>query len=215
MPGTVHEISLRMGSLDKNGQSNMRSLEDGVIFLRLSHRRGWIADRRFIQISIHDDDCNETPDQNCFDTTTELVMREISDYVDVSAFDISDDVSLGGTSISSASFATPSTIILARRRPVRHKKAADSRSGMIVQHHKNDKEQGYVRLTSSQDEALSVDSKKVDSNSGNDSTTNSSNSRSQQRPSTFLMRVTAPKGLKILDAPFSGKHFNERPTGSF
>lgn len=201
MPGTVHEISLRMGSLDKNGQSNMRSLEDGVIFLRLSHRRGWIADRRFSQISIHDDNGDRKSDQNQFDTTTELVMKEISDYVDVSAFDISDDMSLGGTSISSASFTTPSTIILARRRPVRHKKAADSRSGMIVQHHTNDKVQGYVRLTSSQDEALSVDTKKVDSNNGNDSTTNSSNSRSQQKPSTYLMRVTAPKGLKILDAP--------------
>ena len=34
-------ISLRMGS-------GMAGLEDGVVYLRLSHRKGWIADRRYI-----------------------------------------------------------------------------------------------------------------------------------------------------------------------
>jgi hypothetical protein len=203
MPGTVHEISLRMGSLDKNGQSPIRSLEDGVVFLRLSHRRGWIADRRFIQMSIHEDD----GDKNRVDSLesnhliAELVMKEIPDYVDVTTFDISDDMSLGGTSISSASFATPSTIILSRRRPVRHKKAKDSRSGMIVQHKVNDKEQGYVRLSASEADDSDVDIKKADSMNIDDSNVNASNSSSLQKPSVYLMRVTAPRGLKMLDAP--------------
>jgi hypothetical protein len=202
MPGTVLEISLRMGSLDKNGQSHMRSLEDGVVFLRLSHRRGWIADRRFVPMSINAvGDCPPDQNQNSNHSCVELVMKEIPDYVDVSSFDISDDMSLGGTSISSASFATPSTIILSRRRSVRHKKVDDSRSGMVVQHKVN-KDQGYVRLASSQDEESTVDdTKKIDGGNGNDSTINSSNCSSQQKPSVYLMRVIAPKGLKILDAP--------------
>ena len=45
MPGTVHQISLR---LKCNSESNLTAIDatDGVVYLRLSHRRGWLADRR-------------------------------------------------------------------------------------------------------------------------------------------------------------------------
>ena len=63
LPDTVQEISLRIGSVFTGGDvskdsvqpcpdlpsaSFNTSLEDGVVYLRLSHKKGWIADRRRI-----------------------------------------------------------------------------------------------------------------------------------------------------------------------
>ena len=64
LPDTVQEISLRIGSvvssygesntdksstqshIDLASLANPTSLQDGVVYLRLSHKKGWIADRR-------------------------------------------------------------------------------------------------------------------------------------------------------------------------
>ena len=225
LPGTVHEISLRMGSLDHSGNSN--GMEDGIIYLRLSHRRGWIADRRFVTSFHHEHimarhryhygrtmlGSNENPS-----ISLELVMREVSDYVDVSSFGIRDDVSLGGTSISSNSISTPANVIRTRLRPTRRREKDDIRNGMIVQSTKMIPSrmtkigEGGDSLPSSDLSVLSEQTKKSDrvhSSQRDIGTHNLENMRlsshnmnnPQMKPNMFLIRVTAINGLKILDAP--------------
>ena len=278
LPGTVHEISLRMGSIhrsagnvaDTNHDSPMSSpnrggLEDGVVYLRLSHRRGWIADRRHVLLPLQENPSTTSthshtpmkghrrngsggsystiPKRKCI----EFVMKEVSDYVDVSNFGISDEVSLGGTSISSASVATPVCIIQSRRRPVRRhnerdrRSVADSRSGMVVTQ-KPKKKKGKsklhpaMNLSSGNSDSLQIPSSDVSLLSDPSNKSNSTNvshslpsssqnddiskvtnqtiiddknmkkpsqleSPSVLKPNVFLLRVTAPNGLKILDAP--------------
>ena len=45
MPGTVHQISLRLKSKSESNRDETDTA-DGVNYLRLSHRRGWLTDRR-------------------------------------------------------------------------------------------------------------------------------------------------------------------------
>jgi len=84
-------------------------------------------------------------------------MKEIIGSVDLSTCDIHDDMSLGGTSISSASISTPASVIRSRRRPRQRRRqvsnsvvggrekpgggsdCSSSRSGMIVEHAKRSK----------------------------------------------------------------------------
>ncbi len=162
LPGTVHEISLRMGSYgnvggNHRGNSTMNGsgmgLQDGIVYLRLSHRRGWIADRRFVttlkQGGVHWDGYHQQPQQSYEyhkpiidkqgivhneNVEVEIVAKEVSDYVDISSIQVCDDMSLGGTSISSASFATPASVIRTRRRPIRRQRRTDQALGMVVQH---------------------------------------------------------------------------------
>ncbi len=296
LPGTVHEISLRMGSVhgysgsgsnghggNSNNSSPMSSpgrggvgstgLEDGIVYLRLSHRRGWIADRRYVLLpssSPFQDNNNNHHQQNqhhsnynkisrpssprqspiptrghrrngsggsYFSTSSrrrciELVMKEVSDYVDVTSFAIRDDISLGGTSISSASIATPASVIRTRRRPVRRRnerdrrRGHDNRSGMVVlpkikrrENTSQSKAHGIEALpspvsdvslqsdlsnknsTSLQGQSQSNDKHHgVITNSSADKESNIDESN-ELKPNVFLLRVTAPNGLKILDAP--------------
>jgi len=239
LPGTVHEISLRMGSLDPlpglpGGASGRASgLEDGIVYLRLAHRRGWIADRRFVTTgllqngrnmgsrhqqygrgfsdngSMHSDD---------FFVRLELVMKEITDFVDVN-FGIRDDISLGGTSISSNSISTPSSVIRTRRRPARKRGVNDSRSGMVVQPKSKKGLQTDEHVTPTSDNSISSNPSafKISTGSQNENGDNGKHdgvqsmervnipnqamNNSRIKPDIFLVRVTAVTGLKILDAP--------------
>ncbi len=311
LPGTVHEISLRMGSVhgsimngggtvgngsgsnnsgvdnsygstNSTSSPNLRNngsvvmgnsgFEDGIVYLRLSHRRGWIADRRYVLLPI-DDNHSTSPRYRSPNRSSprshgrnnsisgasysnvnrrrciEFVMKEVSDYVDVSNFEISDEVSLGGTSISSASVATPANILRSRRRPIRRhnerdrRRLNDSRSGMVVMPKAKKKGKSVTVMTQQKEEEignnkassevlpspisdvslLSDQSNKdqvhphqkpqtslgeqnnITSQSNNTTTTNGYTEKGpilrDMKPSVFLLRVTAPKGLKILDAP--------------
>ena len=238
LPGTVHEISLRMGSLDPSpgvsGGGRSSALEDGVVYLRLAHRRGWIADRRFVTsvlqngrnvVSRHQQygsgflDGGTARSDDIF-VSLELVMKEVSDFVDVTTFGIQDDISLGGTSISSNSVSTPSSVIRTRRRPARKRVTIDSRSGMVV--HPKSKEvvqKGENVLTPTSDFSLSLDPSSSKLSIGAQNRTddagideeihsidklnmpNQTLGISRIKPDIFLVRVTAVTGLKILDAP--------------
>jgi hypothetical protein len=236
LSGTVHEISLRMGSLDPlPGLSRGSSgLEDGIVYLRLAHRRGWIADRRFVTSLLQNErnvgsrhqqygrgfSDHDFTRSDEFVVSVELEMKELSDFVDVTTFGIQDDMSLGGTSISSNSFSTPSSIIRTRRRPARRRGVNDSRSGMVVQpKSKKDLQTGEDVLTPTSDVSISLDpsalkapttSQNTNSDSVNNEVVqsmertnipNQTMSNSMRKPDIYLVRVTAVTGLKILDAP--------------
>ncbi len=256
LPGSVHEISLRMGSLGYNTSANGgRTMEDGVVYLRLSHRRGWIADRRMVTSLLHGPknvgrNINVSGHSQQFHygrnmpgymdnvaVSMEVVVKEVSDYVDVTTFGIRDDISLGGTSISSNSISTPSTVIRTRRRPVRRREKQDIRSGMIVQSKNNvagrmgkgppmrrknsepssprsdhsyvSDSSGRLRKSINNGGAHTIESMRLSSQSMNNP---------QVKPNIYLMRVTAVNGLKILDAPhFQVNHLirGQNATGAF
>lgn len=246
LPGTVHEISLRMGSLmldslDSNG------LENGIIYLRLSHRKGWIADRRHVITSQERQGAIIQDRYQC----NEIVMKDISEYIDVTNFGMRDDESIDATSITSVSFTTPANVIRLRRTIGRNRNcrrgrepARDSRSGMIVQqktkmkqpqaqtkklHQKNPS--GSEAFSPFSDVSLlsdvpSLNKSDIIEDGGlrrenppkNPSAHTDTNVRvermlvSMDEPQSiinvkksvsdiFLMRVMAPHGLKILDAP--------------
>lgn len=229
LPGTVHEISLRMGSLNHNNiNGSIKSgMEDGVVYLRLSHRKGWIADRRLVTTLLHGRDIFRGHNNRFISdksggtaTSVEYVMKEVSDYVDVSCFGVRDDMSLGGTSISSASISTPASIIRTRRRPVRRR--TDEAVGMVVHQHKSKSSRGknghskqrhqgespisdVSVISEARSRHLIAKSNTNEGTSGDaiDSMriTNHVSADSRIKPDIYLMRVTAPKGLKILDAP--------------
>ena len=238
LPGTVHEISLRMGTCPDgmggsgiNGSRSM-SLEDGIVYLRLSHRKGWIADRQYALSSAttnrgeirHHPTKSGTGKQQ----RVEIVMKEVSESIDLSAFHIRDDISLGGTSISSASVSTPASVIRTRRRPRRRRLEEDigvttTRDGMP-----HNSKTSINRAIHSVPEAVTSPVSDVSLLSGMSSKVNhgvgsagkgksecsfpASNTNTpvrednseqvrHSRPSRYLIRVTAPNGLKILDAP--------------
>ena len=228
LPGTVQEISLRMGS-------GMTGLEDGVVHLRLSHRKGWIADRRYIMPAMsYGVGRGRIGSSKAQGPRVEIVMKEVSESVDVSSFHIRDDISLGGTSISSASVSTPASVIRTRRRPRRRRRIGEerqvvgtTRNGVLRNADTSIKSHlaihsvpeavtspvSDVSLLSGMSSIKTVHSSSTANGESDRSCTASSNNshgtrehpvssrRNQARPTRFLIRVTAPNGLKILDAP--------------
>jgi hypothetical protein len=200
LPGTVHEVSLRV-SVDPEGE--------GTLFLRLSHRRGWIVDRK---VSARNG--NPVP-----------VVKEVP-----SCGSLADDGSVSLLSIT-ASVATPSSTVrrrhrLPRRRIDASKEPSDKNSlpprqitgkfpptGTPVKMGKllNDTiaSEKFTMTPSSNVSVMSDDSSLDQNTSRHPVTASSDVSFSTNRsvgPSSattafFLMRVTAPRGLKILDAP--------------
>lgn len=262
LPGTMFEVSLRMGtvkysSIDGSDAGNY-DLEDGVVYLRLSHKRGWIADRRFVEFSLQrkENSCvyprkSSAEDGGKTHSRVEIVMKEIVDkevieFVDLSNRNMRDDMSLGGTSISSASIATPASVVRSRRRQTwrrcqRGRTINDCRSDMVVKHIAkkappttiNNKQ--VCKLSSenssySQQVLISPTSELSDSSVGDSCRVpyefNVGRAKQECGPSRcintfarntevkkekikketaesyiYLIRVMAPNGLKILDAP--------------
>mmetsp|Transcript_15498 Transcript_15498/g.29244 ORF Transcript_15498/g.29244 Transcript_15498/m.29244 type:complete len:1113 (-) Transcript_15498:42-3380(-) len=216
-PGTVHEISVRMGSLDHTA-SYGNGLEDGIVYLRLAHRRGWIADRRYVVGKVllerGKEKSESSPPRHKEVVKLEVVMREVTDYVDISAFSISDDVSLGGTSISSSSICTPASVIRTRRRSTRRRDTEDCMSGMVVQSKSKTNQKVDMNVSTTidlsnkkneqQDDAdLSTirGCKSDDAELHNMDILSQNMGHARVKPTVYLMRVTAVTGLKILDAP--------------
>jgi len=231
LPGTMFEVSLRMGTVRySNGGGDSRSgggyeFEDGVVYLRLSHRRGWIADRRFVHLPSQSSNPTlyhhhqrhqqqqqqqhqhqhrreglqyptATNNRNMYNNNNassyqnnkggkgiksnhpqmkvDIVMKEIIDFVDLSTCDIHDEMSLGGTSISSASINTPASVMRSRRwtrSRRRHTLTASvsvavgggtnsvcssSRSGMILEHARKSKKMGLGSAASANTSAASM-----------------------------------------------------------
>ena len=220
LPGSVHEVSLRV-------------LIMGVIYLRLSHRRGWIADRR---TSKGRDGVRFIP-----------VVREELPPCDSSNVHTDDGSASMVSSIAVSSVTAPSSAARRRHRPPRRRKDA-SRSDVSVTDIQNKSLPQHIisgrtnniastpsketassaietTLSPTSNMSLLSDDESFDQNTASSvsagrqqqsvmshptspdashatSTARSITSVPSSAPSSFfLMRVTAPKGLKILDAP--------------
>lgn len=191
LPGTIHEVCLK---LTHDQQENQ------VCFLRLSHRKGWIPDRK------------ASPGGG----PLKLLM------VPMDNGDSHEDGSLVSNSVASQSNASVKRHRLPRRRqdaentsfdnasapgtPARKPMASSEASRRTVSHVPDQN----TPNTSSNLSMLSDDSSIDHASSHRIAAVVASPDRSVARSSTsaapsssmiYLMRVTAPQGLKILDAP--------------
>jgi hypothetical protein len=218
LPGTVHEVCLRILEND-NG-------ENPVCFLRLSRRRGWVADRKLSRSS---------------------KFVSVPAMKDVTNTNISGD-ECHGSVVSSSSVATPVSAVRRRHRPPRRRRGdvkdgrlLDMTQSQLPRHvvgtplpsssssrggypetplHHHAFESPMLNTNSSHEKGVMSPSSNISLLSDESSlehaqhvhklagmvTPDRSIARSQassisSQPSFFLMRVNAPRGLKILDAP--------------
>ena len=198
LPGTIHEVCLRL--LEEN---------DHVYFLRLSRRKGWIADRKIVRGSKF----SSVP-----------AMKEISNE------HLGDDGNISVLSATTSSVATPVSTARRRHRPPRRRREAAELGisllpGVSMPRHVPGptRHEHYPNIESaptysSHDKGIMSPSSNVSMLSDESSMEHDHNankslvsvtpdrhaSRSSvlaKQPSFFLMRVNAPRGLKILDAP--------------
>lgn len=203
LPGTVHEVSLRI-TVDN----------DGVIFLKLSHRRGWMADRKIV--TTRDGQPQSIP-----------VVQELISPV---MTDVSDDGSISVSALSvfsTFSIAAPSNAARRRHRPPRRRKDADANEALmdksLPRHIGGSRSLHATNLmakASKHNDGLSSNVSILSDESSFDqlpttalrhgmpsstdvshATTKSIGSVSPVTQKFYLLRVTAPRGLKILDAP--------------
>ena len=213
LPGTVHDVSLR---LRFNDASDDGCSSQEIWFLRLSHRRGWVLDKK--QIRKGQSSEHWIP-----------VMKEILNCDDGGS--VSDDVSVV-SSVASSSAMTP-TAAGARRRhrpPRKHRDgvkdhpekpsrhiAKTVQAGLITPVKAVSKSIEHNSMTPSSTVSILSDDSSVDrsatarnnsvptspdySLSSTIASNTSSLDSTSQNSQFFLMRVTAPRGLKILDTP--------------
>jgi hypothetical protein len=189
LPGTIVEVSLRV---------RLGISKSDITFLKLSHRRGWIADRAFVKNGQQ--------------------FKYLPVAVEVTADGVAnDESSVSGLSVVSTALSCVSTVSHRRHRPPRRTKEGDLgltkdksfprqiASPMNVKVGMYDTiSSDRLATPSSNVSILSFDSS-FDHGLNNSVSLNSSSiMTSLPGPSYsyyFLMRVTAPGGLKILDAP--------------
>jgi hypothetical protein len=199
LPGTVHEVCLKMKLPDT-----------AVTFLRLSHRRGWITDRRVASVG------------------GTVKVGSIPAAVEVTHSNTIDNEEL-----SVASRTTSATGSLARRRhrPPRRKREKGGDSGTSGRHRIHTPQKPVssspvrgqkvvsptpgdkTKTTPSSNISLVSEDESFDVSTqynlpGAAVTVRPHGSDARVSPSLFLMKVNAPRGLKILDAPhFQVRHF--------
>jgi hypothetical protein len=226
LPGTVHEVCLKMTTDDYHD----------LQFLRLSHRRGWITDRRVTALN------------GVVKIGAVPCAKEVTDSI----HDNADDITVSAISLAtSASITSTGSSVRRRHRPPRRKREAaaptateKSLSGLPrhiggvtqsapLQRNASSSPMTTPQKSSSPGRAHAADTK-IPTPSSNISilsedesfdlgssyrfptglTPDRSQSLTRKRheqqacaaPTFFLMHVNAPRGLKILDAP----HFQVR-----
>lgn len=196
VPGTIHEVCLRV-------------VESSICWLRLTRRRGWVADR----ISA----------RGTQTLTGVTVMQEVTDH------GIGEDCSKSLASFTASSVATPVSSAQRRHRPPRRRReiqkvTIESTSipkqvaGMPnLTQSRNDPNASFdTQMSQSHDRSMMSPLSNISMLSDESSLDHSiarhalistpdrsasKNTPSSVQPSFFLMRVNAPWGLKILDAP--------------
>jgi hypothetical protein len=229
IPGTIHEVCLRMTGVEERKQGN-RIGSTSATFLRLTRRRGWVVSGKNISKP------RDVGENSNDDSSSWLpYMKEISnDEVDVCGMSV---VSHGTSTTNTSLLTTPISVANRRHRPPRRKRGLrkdiiDSTQlprhvvGPSLQHGNdasaltdtststsmnNSQHHGDPRSIispSSNISLLSDDASSLDptnKSQGGTLSPDRSDARSAAsttlQPSFFLMRVNAPRGLKILDAP--------------
>jgi hypothetical protein len=201
IPGTVHEVCLRM-----------HETHPQMCYLRLARRRGWVADRRL-------------PSRNGNKSSPLSVMKEVTDE------DATDECNVSVFSTAASSVATPVSAARRRHRPPRRKREAKkiehmplprhvlgpSASSLCHPRHETATNFESQMVNQSHDKSVMSPSSNVsllsDSSSlehthkqtgtvtPDRSVARSTASSTISQPTFLLMRVNAPRGLKILDAP--------------
>eukprot|EP00804_Cyclotella_cryptica_P012156 CCRYP_009861-RA/>CCRYP_009861-RA protein AED:0.05 eAED:0.03 QI:0/0/0/1/1/1/6/0/1150 len=204
LPGTVHDISFRVSlpvsdPISDNDASDIL-VDDAdageVKFLRLSHRRGWVADRRV-----------EDVDGDSKRLRVSYLMQDVTDDAGIANASFSnsyDSSSLNSSlhsksnssfyhSVTASSVATPPAVNAQRKRTNRRRREAfavpitfqESRQAVGESFDTESSVTGYGggTIVSSAGDSI-VDPKSASS-----------------IETYYLMRVLAPLGLKILDAP--------------
>ena len=202
LPGTLHHVCLRI--FPEN---------DNVVFLRLSHRRGWITDRKLFfkgdKLQIGD----------------VLAVKEITHLANV----VTNDGTVSVLSLTASSVSTSGSATRRRHRLPRRKQAASNvmtntplKPGQpnLTTTGKNQRQLQNIphkavspflmpEKAVSPSSNISVLSDDIFSDIGvldpltpdRSSIPNHCGEPEQSFPSTFLIRVNAPHGLNILDAP--------------
>ena len=221
LPGTIHDVSLRLRFDDRSTGITREDKNDAqdVWFLRLSHRRGWVLDKKKVRKDMSE--------------RWVRVMKEILNSDD--GVSVADDVS-AVSSVASSSAMTPTAAGARRRhRPPRKRRDAGS-VATSKDHHRLEKgvrplvQPGLstpVKSTSrSMEQRTMTPSSAVSILSDDSSADRSGHVRNGSVPTSpdfsmtstiasnascletansskqfFLIRVTAPRGLKILDTP--------------
>jgi hypothetical protein len=237
IPGTVHEVCLRVVQQEEEHQKENTMIS----FLRLTRRRGWVADRKIIPMasSVHNTNNNNNNDSG--GRSWIPLMKEISnEEVDECGLSVTSRGTSG--TIMSSALATPISSANRRHRPPRRKRGVidsnplprhvvgpslqyrnsnnnnnnndasaltDTSTSMNNSQHQHHDPRAIMSPASNisllSDDASSIDCITNKSYGGNlspdRSVARSTTSSSVHQPSFFLMRVNAPRGLKILDAP--------------
>lgn len=173
LPGTIHEVCLRLTS------------DENITYLRLSHRRGWIPDRK---VSINGGALKIG------------LAPAVKEYAAV------DD------NVSMTSSTTPSSVMRRRHRPPRRKRDPNRdrplESDIFSSKQKPSARErtispGRDQTTSSNISLLSDDDFSGDITTPDRSIVKSRAVQSPVEPKQcfFLILVNAPRGLKMLDAP--------------
>lgn len=221
LPGTVHEVCLKMTTDEYHD----------LQFLRLSHRRGWITDRRVTALN------------GVVKIGAVPCAKEVTDSIDA------DDITVSAISLASASITSTGSSVRRRHRPPRRKResaapAATEKSSGLPRHIGGVPQTTTLQGNSSSspmttpqksfspgrthaaDTKIPTPSSNISILSEDESfdlggsyrfptglTPDRSQSLTRKRhsqeacaPTFFLMHVNAPRGLKILDAP----HFQVR-----
>ena len=250
LPGTVHEVSLRLcirQDTNASSRQNTDNDEDSSIwFLRLSHRRGWVAQERWMRKHKHH---SSSKTSNALSIEKISVMKEVAHHDhhgqdhDVASVAFPDDVSAVSSTVSS-SVMSIATAGARRRHRIPRKKQLDQRYNKDTSFDKPPRHIGKTIPTNlhtpskasganrSYEQGIMTPSSNVSILSDDSSLDRSAEGRrtlgsaptspgeysqlSNTTSSTshhlyksgfsnaaqyFLMRVTAPRGLKILDAP--------------
>uniref|UniRef100_A0A7S3L7T4 Uncharacterized protein n=1 Tax=Amphora coffeiformis TaxID=265554 RepID=A0A7S3L7T4_9STRA len=208
LPGTMQEVSLRVSFREDSKIMENQDSSEEVWFLRMSHRRGWIASHRR---------------GRCQPVVKELVGADASDMCSiVSARSVmTDDAQSVLSSVAVSSVATPSAVARRRHRPPRRRREVDvSRTQHQLDHSRHAtplknpakiSQEQHMYTPSSNVSLLSDDSSldrrnqssshPPDSPDVSYATQRSNSSTATAATNHFLFRVTAPKGLDVLDAP--------------
>lgn len=190
VPGTIHEVCLRFSNEDSS-----------LTFLRLSHRRGWIPDRKVAY------DVNPKSAIG-----GSMRVGSVPAVKEILASSENENMTMTASSIGS--------VIRRRHRPPRRKRELNQDTFMMTpqkqKQQENDQQNSIVSplpeqySMSSNISVLSIEDDEFTTSSPTKSkgtTPDRSIARSQivhgteARHSYFLLRANAPRGLQILDAP--------------
>lgn len=200
IPGTTHDVTFRVSmpvsdTTDNDADVLVDDADAGEIkFLRLGHRRGWVADRRIdavdgdskrLRVSYLMQDVTEESLNHTFSGTSfaESPNTSMSQSLDCSSLNLS---------VNASSVTTPTAVNTQRKRTRRRRRETQNVPAMLQENrHPGDSFDtessatgfGSGTVISTATESI------IDQKYGHAITT------------FYLMRVLAPSGLKILDAP--------------